>query len=244
MVLRDINFYWHVVLICLYFMHGSCLADHKQFARKMEPIVSRAIDLVAAYKKDHTLLMPIIAIAGAPAVGKSYFARELANLLRAQHIEVKVLAQDDFLERCKVSGYLIHPYLNYKKLHKVLKQISKGDGEVFQPIINGVKDNLVSYAGTDLVIFEGVYSLCGSESFDFFKYCSFGIFMEGNEKDVCAWHWERELLKPSNIRRSKSQFRRELKLNMIDYRSHILPCRHNGEFIVYKKEKSKYSLRS
>lgn len=242
MMIKSKLYFTIVFYLSGYLFCGDCLADKLQFSIMMKPIVDKAVRLVEFYRSNMNNQIPIIAIAGAPAVGKTYFANQLAELLINKNIKVVILNQDEFLERNKIPGYLIHPYLNYQRIHRVLQSILEGQRIIMQPVERVTKP--IDYTDADIVIFEGVYSLCGPESFDFFKYCSFGIFMEGNEKNVALWHWQREQNKPKDSRRSKSKFKSELKLNMIDYHSHILPCRHNGEFIVYKKEKNKYCLRN
>lgn len=236
-------------LMNIFFIVSDILAVNKDFALMMHPIVNQAKALAFAHKNDLSIPMPIIAIAGSPAVGKSYFAMCLVELLQKEGIRPIILRQDDFLEFTRVPGAFIHPYLNAQKLHDFLKAILLGQTVLTKPFINRTKvpycreERLVNYADTDIIIFEGIYSLCGPENFDFFKYCSFGIFMDANENDICAWHWERELTKSSQIRRSRSKFKKDLHANMQDYHAHILPCKKNASFIVYKKEKKKYELR-
>jgi pantothenate kinase len=236
------------LLLGIFFIERDILAVDKNFTTMMTPIITQAKALAFAHKNDPLIPMPIIAIAGSPAVGKSYFALILVELLQREGIRPTILRQDDFLEFSKVPGAIIHPYLNARKLRNFLDAMQQGEAELLKPFINRMRipycreERLVNYADTDIIIFEGVYSLCGPENFDFFKYCSFGIFMEADENDICTWHWERELTKPSKIRRSRGKFKRDLRENMKDYHAHILPCKENASFIVYKKEKRKYSV--
>lgn len=231
------------ILLCFF---SSCIVCPSQNLKTvMSPILIAAYDLGFKHKQDPTQPIPVIAISGCFAVGKSYLSNLLVELLQQEGINTVVIHQDDFLQSTRISNATLHPYLNVSWIHAVLSVlVSQSQKKIVLPTKSGCHtyNKEVDFDGVNLVIFEGVYSLCGSETVDFYKYCNFGIFLQASDKNIWKWHWDREQTKPKCLRRNFSLFKKQTKYNFIDYRSHIEPYKFRASFFIDKTSKNKYQV--
>lgn len=225
------------------------LANPQSFEQSIAPIINDAIFLALSHKSKPESPIPVIAIAGCFAVGKSFFSTELVRALERHDIKAVIIREDNFLEFKPVPGAnAIHPYLNANAISTVLSGIALGALQVNQPYLKtckhgyNIRHETVNYEKADIILFEGVYSLCGPRSFDFRKYCAFGIFMETSDDNIYKWDWERNLSKPKAIRKSKKRFKKSFKGCMLNYTQYILPYRSQAKYIIYKREKNSYSI--
>lgn len=225
------------------------VATPQSFEQSIAPIINDAISLAHSHKSNPESPIPVIAIAGCFAVGKSFFSTELARTLERHGINAAIIREDNFLEFKPVPGANpIHPYLNANAIRTVLTGIELGALQVKQPYLKtckhgyNIRHETVNYENADIILFEGVYSLCGPRSFDFRKYCAFGIFMETSNDNIYAWDWERNQSKPKAIRKSKKRFKQSFKGCMLNYTQYILPYRSQAKYIIYKREKNSYSV--
>lgn len=235
------------ILFFLCLLHGALYSQ--DFAIIFAPIVDRAQYLADSHARNPELPKPIIAITGGSAVGKSYFTKSLARLLKKNGVKVKILKHDDFFQPERVENYLIHPHFDHRGLHLILQQIHSGAEHIQKPIWD--HEGPVSYKeeitecfwDIDLILFEGIYTLCDSATYDFLHYSALRIFIDADEEDICRWNWEREL-KLGEKARSKEKFDADTAWDMEDYRKTVVPTRSHADFIVHKYSNHTYDLRA
>ena len=234
---------WFFLLI------SSTTCAQQNFEQSVFPIVRDVITLVNERKNNPDQPIPIISIAGCFAVGKSFFTSKLTRVLQQYGIKAQIIREDNFLHFSPVAGANpIHPYLDANRIRTVLSGIGMGVLKVNQPYMhlskNGyrIKYEDVDYQAVDVILFEGVYSLCGQNSFNFRKFCIFGIFLETSDDNIYAWDWDRNQEKPKTVRKSRKRFKKSFKGCMQNYKQYILPYRSEAKYIVYKHEKNAYTV--
>lgn len=205
----------------------------------VQPIIVRAQELAHEHAANKHLPIPVVAIAGCSAVGKTSFTKQLAKLLKQEEIKVAIFNLDDFLQPTPVFNALLHPYLDHLRLHEVIQKVIAGQEHIQKPIwdrtgLKSVKEEVVAcFHDIDLILFEGIYTLCGSETYDLLKYSSYRIFIEAPEDQIMQWNRDRESLK---CRKSRTQekFESDVAWDMKDYREIILPSKNNADIVIKK----------
>lgn len=216
-----------------------------EFADLIAPIVEKAKSLACQHANNKNSTIPIIAIAGCSAVGKSTFARKLSEVLNEGEIKATIFKQDDFLQPTHVENTTLHPYFDYHRLHNVLRQVIDGQEYVEKPVWNKngpkpVKEEIMaSFCDIDLIIFEGIYTLWGADTYDFSKYSAFKIFIDAPLDVISVWNWERELQRGERAR-SKEKFDSDIAWDMEDYRNVILPAKKVADVVIEKDANHSY----
>lgn len=237
------------VILCYFVFVSAVFCAGSSIEHVLAPIILDAVDLAQKHKNNPDSPIPVISIAGCFAVGKSYLTTELAAILNKHGYKTAIMREDDFLEFKPVADACpAHPYLNVNAIKTVLTAINMGKLEINQPFMKlcnhgyKIKRENVSYKDIDLLLFEGVYSLCDARSFDLKKYSAFGIFMETSDENIYQWDWERNLSKPKLVRKKKGKFKKHFKGCLKNYKQYILPFRDHAKYIVYKSSKNSYAV--
>lgn len=205
--------------------------------------------------------IPIIAIAGGPGSGKSYLAKQLHTTLEKDGFKGLIIEQDNFSHHDgDTSANLLHinPHLKWQLIHQVMQDIASGKQKITLPVrIRNhfpytpqtplpytIETKIIDLSNIDFIIFEGAHALSGPETYDFFKYCTFGIFIDVSQENMQTWRMEREMAKPSHLQRPAQIFDLHMNLGMEIYHTYVLPTKENAFFIMYKKDKDEYSLQT
>lgn len=239
---------YYLLLTSLIVTHARCVeAQTEGFKALVAPIIAKAKDLAHKHASNKETPKPIIAIAGCSAVGKSFFTRQIAKLLNQENIKVAIFQQDDFNQPTPVENTKMHPYFDYRRLHTVLQQIVMGHEHVKKPIWDktgpkSVKEEVVAcFHDIDLLLFEGTYTLCGSNTYDFLKYSNYKVFIDAPQDTIVSWNYEREVPKGKKAR-TKEKFDSDIAWDMEDYRNVILPTKQVADFIIEKDSNHNYLL--
>lgn len=216
------------------------------FTLSIESILSQAQQLAFEHVQDRSKAIPIIAIAGCSAVGKSHFASIIAHELRARGTNIFVLHQDDFLNEDRIfAGYKIHPNLDHDALNTFLLQNSKGIKKIHTPCMikkGRLKNKILNFEHIDLIIFEGIYALTGPETYNFAQYATLGIFLDASTSNIVKWHAERNKKRPFFKRFSASDIRQHATCLLYEYTQFIAPSKKNAQIIVYKDTINSYRI--
>ncbi len=216
----------------------------KQNAETLKPVIEHA--KLVAQEKNTDGVPHFIAVAGCSAVGKSFFATELAALLDCEGIKVAILKFDDFLNPDQCDPDHFHPRFEYKRAHAVIQRILKGEKSVRKPVWNSRElrppakiEQDFSLDGIDLVLFEGEFTLCDDEPYDFRHYSQFGIFVDAEGDDILRWDWIR-------ARDVEEKTQEELMANrrpsMERYREYVRSSRDSAAYLILKDRDHRYSL--
>jgi len=214
---------------------------NKNSTDALTPIITQALQLARAHANDRSTPMPIIGIAGGPGSGKTYFAHKCKDLLQADGVSVKIIEQDNFLNYNETGFDVIadiNPRLKWQQIHEALQQVKMANKEIKLPFRDkSVRPfttyyTTVNFADTDLVLFEGKYALSGPETFNFFSYCDFGIFIDANTEIMKKRKIEREMARPADIRKQAELFEEKLNWGMRMYEQYILPTKKNATFVI------------
>lgn len=229
-----------LVLLCSSLNFGSSI----QFI--LERILIHARKLGGTYIQDRSRAIPVIAITGCSAVGKSYFTGLMAKALRKSGFNVFVLHQDDYLNNNRIfAGFKIHPNLDHDSLHQFLFQNSVGLKKITKPCIideKYIKNKLIDLTRVDLILFEGIYALTGPETYNLNQYCSIGIFLDASTDHIIKWHALRNKKRPFFKRFGDSDIKQHATCLLHEYVRFILPSKKNAQFIVYKDDLNSYRL--
>lgn len=236
------------ILMVLALTYAPTTQAMEDIESTISPIVEKAMILA----KNHASLpkstpIPIIAITGGSAVGKSYFAAQLQKILENRGVRATILRADDFMQTAIVENYLTHPHFDYKYLHEVLQALSNRKQQVKKPVWhhsethNYREDIIQSYENVDLILFEGIYSCCDKDTYDFAQYSALKIFIDAEEKDIIAWNWQRELSWGKKAR-NKEKFDTDIAWDIEDYKKTVLPAKKNAHFILHRKIDHRYIL--
>ncbi|MFZ5954468.1 MAG: uridine kinase family protein [Candidatus Dependentiae bacterium] len=239
---------YKITIILILSLISSIKASEDNFEIICTPLLEQAKKLAQQHADNPTSSKPIIAIAGCSAVGKSYFTRKLSKLLRQQGVKVKILKADDFLQPTPVENPLIHKNFDHIKLHDTLSKIISGEEHIEKPIWDhaekvSTKDTEVAcFHNVNLILFEGIYCLCDSTSYDFLKYSSIRVFLDADDTDIIEWNWKRELRTPEKAR-TREKFDEDIKWDMEDYHKTIAPTKQYADFVIFKKNDHSYEIR-
>ncbi len=235
------------LFLCMAFLSFSCICSmdylKKHNAEKLEPIIKHA--KLMAKKKDKEIPL-FIAIAGCSGVGKSYFVQELAGILEQESIRVAILKFDDFLNPDHFDSNHFHPRLEHKKAHSVIQKILYGEKSVRKPVWNlkelsppsKIEENF-SVEGIDLVLFEGEFTLCDDEAYNFRRYSEFGIFIDAEDDDVLQWNWTRAREVPE---KTQEEFVANNKPYLQRYREYVRSSRDSALYLLLKDANHRYML--
>jgi uridine kinase len=230
-------------LLC--YVIGLAGADFKS---NMQPILTQACVLAGEYVRNRTQAIPVVAIAGCSAVGKSYFTHLIAHALREKGFNVFVLHQDDYLNMDKTfSGYKIHPNLNHDYLHEFLSKNRRGIKKITKPCKidkKHMQNKELDLTRVDLILFEGIYALTCPETYNFVQYAHLGIFLDAHTTDIIAWHALRNKKRSFFQRHSDSVIKEHATCLLQEYIRYILPSRKNAQFVIYKDDLNSYRLLS
>lgn len=234
-------------VLCLSIMMNVYAMKAAEFATIVEPIIMQAKQLAYEHMQNRTLGIPIIAIAGCSAVGKSYFTNTLMSLLRNQGINVYVVHQDDYLNIDRTfPGFRIHPNLDHESLHTFLIQVCSGNKHIKKPCVvdnqKHVKYKTHNFTAVDLILFEGIYALTGPETYDFVRYCNFGIFIDATTKSILEWHASRNKKRGFFKRVGNSDLKEHASCLLYEYTRFILPSKKRASFVVFKDDLTSYRL--
>lgn len=212
--------------------------------QQLKPIVEHA-KLVAKEKNDG--VPHFIAIAGCSAVGKSYFTEKLAELLKAEGIKVAILKCDDFLNPDHFDEHHFHPRFEHAVAHSVIQQIKDGAQVVRKPTWNPKElrppskiEEQFSVAGVDLILFEGEFTLCNDQGYDFKQYCNFSIFIDAEDKDLIEWNWNR---KRSIQEKTKEEFIANTQAALSKFRSFTHAYTTVASYLILKDVDHRYMIR-
>lgn len=217
----------------------------------IQPVIDQAKKVALHTINDTSKPMPIIAIAGGPGAGKSYFTQKLQHILSQQGHSVAIIEQDNFLLYNETGFDVltdINPRLKWKQLDQTLQEVSSRKHNILLPFRNKTvrpfttEYKTISFADTDLVLFDGKYALSGPETFNFFAHCSFGIFIDTHPDNMTSWKKARELNRPGHIQKEKNLFDEKMMWGMDMYQKYILPTKKNASFVIYHDEKHVISL--
>lgn len=210
------------------------------------PIVLKAQELIK-FKKKSNLGTPIISIAGCSAAGKTEFTKALKKELKKADINALILKQDDFMNPLEIiPDYILHPHLDHKKIHEVMKNIKNGVLKITKPKFDWKKRAVVyeniDLSDIDIILFEGLYVITGL-SYGFVVYSDIRIFINAKEEDIIEWNWQRENSgKVSHTPRNREKFDKDIAWDMEDYRKNILTTKINADFVIEKDKNHTYSL--
>lgn len=212
----------------------------------IQPILMQAQRLACEYIQDRSQSIPVVAIAGCSAVGKSYFTFLVAKALRESGINVFVLHQDDYLNANRTfAGFKIHPNLDYESLNQFLSQNRSGIKKITKPCIvdkKYLKNKQLDLTRVDLILFEGIYALTGLETYDFVQYCSMGVFLDATTAHIVQWHAMRNRKRSFFKRHSDTDIKQHATCLLYEYTRFILPSKKNAQFVVYKYDLNSYHL--
>jgi len=217
----------------------------KDFSITMSPIIKQAKSLVINHRLNKTDGKPFVAVAGCTAVGKSYFSEQLVHALNKEKVKAAILHLDDFMEPLAVKNPLFHPHLDYVKAHAVIQEILDGAISIVKPTwdLSGAEffktTNTLDLKDIDLIVFEGEFTLCDSDSYDFLKYSSLRILMDAENDDLINWNWDR---KRGIKEKTKEEFTTGVLRGLIHYRDHIAPTIKYAQYLVLQNKNHEYTL--
>lgn len=225
------------VLIALFFLAPGVAEA------TLAPLVEYLAQVAGEHRESEPV--PIFAIGGCPGVGKTYLAKNLVNSLEERGVRCALLPLDHFNlspeERKKIGTEWDIRHFKPAELLDCLASISLGAKLVEKPTCNQltgeIGKEILDLRQIDLLLFDGLYSLCSEPPLNFFDYCFAGVFLEADEVDIYKWKWEREQKK--SIPRTKEQFARHMEALMEEFQRNIAGSRGNALFIL-KKDSTHY----
>lgn len=230
-----------VTLSFSYARSMEMLVEHN--AQELKPIVDHA-KLIVRQKASE--VPPFIAITGCSAVGKSFLARELAELLKREGIRPAILKGDDFFNPDHFDPDHFHPRLEHLLMHSVIQSIKRGDKVVKKPMWNPEElrppskvEEHFSVDGVDIVLFEGEFGLCSDAPYDFSKYSQFGVFIDAKDEDLLEWKWQR---KRSIEEKTKEEFVQNNISYLQSYRAYVQSARNTTLYLLLKDAEHRYTL--
>jgi len=227
--------------------------DNPDYAFRMTiiPIIEQTKQLAKLFKKNKLHSMPIVSVAGCSGAGKTHFARLFNTILRDEGLNVFLLEQDNFLQ---YDGNFndpmphINPFLKWKQVHQVMEEIKKGSTEITMPFLNratmpySIEYRTVNLSEIDVILFEGTYSLGDDDSYNFFKHCNLGIFLDTSPANSAQWVKDREQNRLPHLQRSPEKLEKDIHAELQRYHNYVVPSKKNASFIIYKEKKNKYSV--
>lgn len=216
--------------------------DPKKNVEILKSIVEHAKLLV---KENDAKCPAFIAIAGCSAVGKSYFAQELGELLNKEGVKTATLRLDDFLNPDYFDAEHFHPRLEYYLAHAVIQKIKNGEKLIRKPAWEKrkapqrkIEEDFV-VEGVSIILFEGEFTLCADAPYDFSKYSKFGIFIDAQDQDIIEWNWKRN----RNIsEKTMEEFAAKTKPCLESYRTYVQSSKDSALYRVLKDKSHHYTL--
>lgn len=233
-------------LIVLFFSNFIQARDHD--LRSLDSLVQHLAEIANQHDGAPLEPIPIVGIGGCPGVGKTYFTRELAGLLREKGIRPLILPLHHFnlspTERKEIGTEWDVRHFKMADLHHVLSIIHRGEKWIKKPtcdqLTGEIGEEILSLDDVDLILFEGLYALCSESPVDYFKYCELGIFLEARASDIFVWKWEREQKKVHP--RTPEQFLKHINALFEEYRKNIEYSKKNASFLIEKDKTHRYHL--
>ncbi len=237
------------ILVC--FLLFQCIffrASKTEEFESLTPLLEYLIEVAEHHKKDPSQPVPIVAIAGCPGVGKTYFTTALARKLREHNVQCRELFLDHFIlsheERKKIGTVWDTRHLKVSELHAFLAEVASGKKQIEKPTRDQRTETtdveLFDLNGTDLLLFDGHYTVCSDSPLNFFSYCIEGIFLEANESDIRKWRWERDQQREQP--RTTEQFEEHMEAAIQEYHRVIKSSKNNAAFIIQKDGLHNYHL--
>ncbi len=215
----------------------------QQNADELKPVIEHAKLLVKEKGKGGVPNM--IAIAGCSAVGKSFFAEELAELLEREGIKVAILRGDDFHNPEQFDLEHFHRRFEFTRVHATLQKILDGEKSVRKPVWNpGPRPPLkievdFSVQGIDLILFEGEFTLSDDEPYDFRRYSQFGIFVDADDDDILGWDW----IRARHVdEKTKEEMIANRRPGLEGYRAYVCSSRDSAAYLLLKDRDHRYTL--
>ena len=233
-----------IIILCIFSPMLYCMEESiVRNAITLNPIIEHAQSIV---KANQSAIPPLIGITGCSGVGKSHFANTLSMLLNNKRVNAKILKGDDFLDPDHYAPDHFHPYLNHALMHACIQKIKNGETVVTKPIWNHEAlrppskiEEQFSVNGVDLLLFEGEFTLCATEPYDFGKYINFGIFIDADVDNIIEWDWKRG-------RDIKEKTKDELIANRTPciekYRTYVQSCTETALYLIKKNKDHEYHL--
>lgn len=228
-------------LICILLSFTSLVAEEES----LEPLYEYLLQVVEHSSNAHP---PIVAIGGCPGVGKTVLTKKIYTALQEKGIRSQILPLDDFNlspeERLKIGTEWDIRHLKVTELHACLSSIFAGASQVQKPFTNQLTGEagyeFVSLEDIDLILFDGLYTLCDIPPLNFFDYCETGIFLDADVEDIRKWKWERELRK--NKPRTPEQFVKHMEVIFNEFNQNVSYSRKNAYFIIQADSEHHYQL--
>jgi uridine kinase len=229
------------------FLSFSCLGVELDLQQKNIDEIKPIIEHVKSIVKNNNIdLPPFIGITGSSGVGKSYFAKKLAKLLKKEGINVAILHFDDFLNPDHFDKDHSHPHLEHTVAHSIIQKIKSGQKNIRKPAWNrrelrppAKTEENYCIDGISLILFEGEFVLCDDDPYNFRCYCEFGIFIDAQDDDILQWNWERDRQKQE---KTKEEFIVNHKPKLQRYRNCIESCKNNAQYLLLKDVNHCYTL--
>lgn len=240
MIYKSIFLLWLLNPLMLHCMEYVTNKDN------LRPLVHECLELAKAHQYNPQSPLPIVAIAGCSAVGKTYFSNYLVQLLKDEHVAAAILHLDDFMQMENAETFLtIQPRFDYMLAHAKIKEILAGNLRITKPTwsedASSKFDEVLELKDVNLLIFEGEYTLSDAQTYDFLKYSSLRIFMQARDEDMLEWNWKRG-------RATQGQTKEEFFVNMAKamqhYHTYIEPTQQHARYIIFHNAEHQYSLQS
>lgn len=244
------NFPVLLLIIMISSWHHTQIVAHEEsqeFKKVFSPLLKTAQKLAQEHNSNSATPIPIIAIAGCSAVGKTHFAYQLMKALQEEGVRVAPLHFDSFIQPEPVKEPLLHPNFNHVQAHEIIAHVIKGSEKVVKPTwdLSGPEPiktvETVSFNNIDLLLFEGEYTLCDADTYDFLKYSKLRVFMDAANTDIIEWNWQR---KRGVTEQSKEIFVKNVACGIQKYRAqvaaHVLP---SADYIVTQDAHHRYTLK-
>lgn len=211
------------------------------------PIIERIMPLVELYRSKHITVRPVIALTGCSGVGKSHFSDQLLGLLTEKGVKAKILRFDDFNDPEPFDGAIehIHPHFDGHRAYAFLQKMIEGEELIEKPTWsnNGPKHYKVNETydlrDVELLIFEGEFTLCDSQTYDFLKFSHLRIILEADEDDIILWDWERARSRETDV---LTEFIELRKKSLARYRELLETLKPYADFIIKKEHSHRYVL--
>jgi uridine kinase len=220
--------------------------DYIDNASLINAIVVPAQQLAFEHMQHRAMPIPVLAIAGCSAVGKTFFSQMIAHELRHRGVNVLLFHQDDFLNKERTyAGFKIHPNLDHEAMHLFLSRNQAGEKVIGKPCLvksDRLKYKLLNLEKIDLIIFEGIYALTGPETYDFVRYSTMRVFLDSSTHNIVAWHAARNKKRSFFKRLGSSEIRQHAECLLYEYAMFINPSKKNADVIVYKDAINSYRL--
>jgi hypothetical protein len=164
-------------------------------------------------------------------------------------INAKILRFDDFIDTEPFEGAKeeIHPHFDYRSAHSFLKKIADGqqiiekltwDSASSKPV--KVKENY-DLRGVELLIFEGEFTLCDENTYDFAKLSNVRIAIDAEDKDIIDWDWKRARALETTVFAEFTELRTK---SLSKYRRLLQPLiKQYADFLVTKEQDHHYLLK-